>query len=129
MNGATYVARAYSGDVRQLATLIQDGIRHKGFSIIDVFSPCVTFNLINTHDFFKERIKKLEDDGHDTGDWKTAYEKAMMFGDTIYTGLFFESGRPSLEDVEPVLKTGGPLATRTLSLDEEDAQEIIDRMM
>jgi hypothetical protein len=52
-----------------------------------------------------------------------------MFGDTIYTGLFFESDRPSLEDVEPVLKTGGPLAYRTLGLDKEDAQKIIDRMM
>jgi len=129
MNGATYVARAFSADVKQLATLIQDGIRHKGFSIIDVFSPCVTFNLVNTHDFFKERIKKLEDDGHDTSDWKTACEKAMMFGDTIYTGLFFESDRPSLEEVEPILKTGGPLAYRTLGLDKEDAQKIIDRMM
>lgn len=129
MNGATFVARAYSGDVRQLTTLIQEGIKHKGFSIIDVFSPCVTFNLDNTHDFFKERIKRLEDEGHDTNDWKTACEKAMMFGDTIYTGLFFESDRPSLEDVEPVLSKGGPLATRELGLDDEQAQKIIDRMM
>ncbi|MDA1129413.1 MAG: 2-oxoacid:ferredoxin oxidoreductase subunit beta [Chloroflexi bacterium] len=129
MNGATFVARAFSGDVRQLSSLIQQAIKHKGFSIIDVFSPCVTFNLDNTHDFFKERIKKLDDDGHDTSDWKTACEKAMMFGDTIYTGLFFESDRPSLEDVEPVLKTGGPLSTRELGLDKDQAQKIIDRMM
>jgi 2-oxoglutarate ferredoxin oxidoreductase subunit beta len=129
MNGATFVARAYSGDVRQLSSLIQQGIQHKGFSIIDVFSPCVTFNLTNTHDFFKERIKKIEDDGHDTSDWKTACEKAMMFGDTIYTGLFFESDRPALEDVEPVLSKGGPLSMRELSLDKDQAQKIIDRMM
>jgi len=53
----------------------------------------------------------------------------MMFGDTIYTGLFFESGRPSLEDVEPVLKSGGPLATRELRLEKEQTQKIIERMM
>ncbi len=129
MNGATFVARAYSGDVRHMSDIFQQGIRHKGFSIIDVFSPCVTFNLINTHDFFKERVKKLEDDGHDTSDWKTACEKAMMFGDTIYTGVFFEGDRPSLEDVEPVLKEGGPLAYRPLGLEKDDAQKIIDRMM
>jgi 2-oxoglutarate ferredoxin oxidoreductase subunit beta len=129
MNGATFVARAYSGDVRHMSSLIQQGIMHKGFSLIDIFSPCVTFNLDNTHDFFKERVKKLEDDGHDTADWKTACEKAMMFGDTIYTGLFFESGRPSLEDVEPVLKSGGPLATRELGLEKEQTQKIIERMM
>ena len=129
MNGATFVARAYSGDVVHLTNLIQQGIKHKGFSIIDVFSPCVTFNLDNTHDFFKERIKKLEDDNHDTSDWKTACEKAMLFGDTIYTGVFFESDRLSLEDVEPVLKTGGALSLRELGLDKEQAQKIIDRIM
>ncbi len=129
MNGATFVARAYSGDVRHLSEVIQQGINHKGFSIIDVFSPCVTFNLNNTHDFFKERIKKLEDEEHNTSDWKLACEKAMLFGDTIYTGVFFEGDRPSLEDVEPVLKEGGPLSMRELGLGKEEAQKIIDRMM
>ena len=129
MNGATFVARAYSGDVRHLTDLIQQGINHKGFSIIDVFSPCVTFNLVNNHDFFKERVRKLEDDGHDTADWKTACEKAMLFGDTIYTGVFFEKERATLEQAEPVLRKGGPLATRELGLDNEQAQKIIARMM
>ena len=129
MNGATYVARAYSGDVRHLSELIQKGIQHKGFSIIDCFSPCVTFNLTNTHDFFKERVKKLEDEEHDTSNWERACEKAMVFGDTIYTGVFFESDRAALEDVEPVLKEGGPLSRRELGLGKDEAQKIIDRMM
>ena len=128
MNGATFVARAFSGDVRHLSDLIQQGIKHKGFSIIDVFSPCVTFNLDNTNNFFKDRVKKLEDDGHDTSDWKTACEKAMLFGDEIYIGVFFESHRPSLEEVEPVLRNG-PLATQELRLDKDAAQKIIERMM
>ena len=129
MNGATFVARAYSGDVRHMTDLIQQGIKNKGFSLIDIFSPCVTFNLDNTHDFFKERVKKLEDEGHDTSDWKTACEKAILFGDTIYTGLFFQGERLSLEEAEPVLSKGGPLATRELGLDKEQTQKIIDRMM
>jgi len=94
-----------------------------------VFRPCVTFNLTNTHDFFKERVKKLEDENHDASDWKTACVKAMLAGDAIYTGLFFQGDRPSLEDVEPILSKGGPLATRPLGLDKDDAQKIIDRMM
>ena len=129
MNGATFVARAYSGDVRHMTDLIQQGIKNKGFSLIDIFSPCVTFNLDNTHDFFKERVKKLEDEEHDTSDWKTACEKAIMFGDTIYTGVFFHGERPSLEEAEPVLSKGGPLATRELGLDKEQTQKIIERMM
>jgi 2-oxoglutarate ferredoxin oxidoreductase subunit beta len=42
--GATYVARSFSGDKAQLVPLIQAGMRHKGFALIDVLSPCVTFN-------------------------------------------------------------------------------------
>jgi 2-oxoglutarate/2-oxoacid ferredoxin oxidoreductase subunit beta len=42
--GATFVARSFSGDKRQLIPLIQAGLKHKGFAIVDVLSPCVTFN-------------------------------------------------------------------------------------
>jgi pyruvate/2-oxoacid:ferredoxin oxidoreductase beta subunit len=85
--------------------LIKGGIQHKGFALIDVFSPCVTFNLDNDHPFFKQRVKKLEDDGHDTSDWKAACEKAMVWGDTIYTGLFFQNKEREslLENREAVL--------------------------
>ena len=130
MNGATYVARAYSGDIRHMTELIKNGIRHQGFSLIDIFSPCVTFNLDNDHSFFKERVKKLEDEEHDSSDWKAACEKAMMWGDTIYTGLFWQvPDEPSLGRREPVLEEGTPLARRPLGLGQEQAQKIINRMM
>ena len=130
MNGATFVARAYSGDVRHLTDLMQQAIKHKGFALVDVFSPCVTFNLDNTHNFFKDRVVKLEDEEHDTGDWKLACEKAMAWGDTIYTGVFFQTpDTPSLGRREPVLDEGGPLAFRPLGLSEEQGQNIIRRMM
>ena len=130
MNGATFVARGYSGDVRQLSDLMQQAITHKGFALIDVFSPCVTFNLDNTHQFFKDRIVKLEDEEHNTSDWKQACERAMAWGDTIYTGIFFQSPDiPSLGRREPVLDNGGPLAFRPLGLSEEQGQNIIRRMM
>ena len=79
MNGATYVARGYSADPKHLTELIKAGIQHKGFALIDVFSPCVTFNHDNDFAFFKPRIKKLEDEGHDPSDWKAACEKAMAW--------------------------------------------------
>jgi 2-oxoglutarate ferredoxin oxidoreductase subunit beta len=130
MNGATYVARGYSGDVRQLTDLIRQGIEHKGFSHIDVFSPCVTFNHDNTHQFFKDRVLKLEDEEHDPSDWKAACEKAMLWGDTIYTGVFFRNDTvANLGRREPVLDQGGPLAFRPLGLSEEQAKQIIDGMM
>ncbi len=129
MNGATFVSRGYSGDIRHLTMLMKQAIQHKGFALVDVFSPCVTFNDDNSHAFFKERVKKLEDEGHDPSDWKAACEKAMMWGDTIYTGLFFQKEAPTLGEREPVLDESGPLAHRPLGLSQEQAERIIKRMM
>jgi len=129
MNGATYVARGYSGDIRGLTKLISGAIEHKGFALVDVFSPCVTFNLDNTQDFFKQRIKKLEDVEHNPDDWKTACEYAMEWGDTIYTGLFFEKTLPSLTEVEPILREGGPIAKRPLALTDEQADRLRARLL
>src|SRR5205814_7765981 len=42
--GGTFVARSFSGDKEQLVPLIKAGVRHRGFALIDVLSPCVTFN-------------------------------------------------------------------------------------
>jgi 2-oxoglutarate ferredoxin oxidoreductase subunit beta len=127
MNGATYVARGYSGDIRGLTKLITMGIQHKGFSLIDVFSPCVTFNLDQDHSFFKDRIKKLEDVEHDPSDWKMACERAMEWGDTIYTGLFWETAKDALDELEPVLQDG-PMSKRALSLTSEQADKIRNRI-
>ena len=128
MNGATYVARGYSGDIRGLTELIKGAINHKGFALVDVFSPCVTFNLDNTHAFFKQRIKKLEDVSHDTSDWKAACEYAMEWGDTIYTGLFFQRQAETLDGLEPVLADGEPISKRPLPLTDEQADRIRSRM-
>ena len=129
MNGATYVARGYSGDIKHMTQLFKRGIQHRGFSLIDVFSPCVTFNLDNTHPFFKERVKRLEDEAHDPTDWKAACEKAMVWGETIYTGLFFElDDKESLDSLEPVLRDG-PLAQRPLGLSDEQSDRLVQRMM
>ena len=130
MNGATYVARGYSGDVRHLTELIKGGVEHQGFALIDIFSPCVTFNLDNTHNFFKERIKKLEDEVHDATSWAAACEKAMVWGDEIYIGKFYhlENEKESLTALEPVLRDG-PVAKRTGGLTEEQADRIVQRMM
>ena len=129
MNGATYVARGYSSDIKHLTEIIKNAILHRGFALIDVFSPCVTFNHDNNVAFFKPRIKKLEDEGHDTSDWKTACEKAMLWGDEIYIGLFIENDRPSLDSLEPVIAEGPPLAHRELGITSEQGEKLIGRMM
>jgi 2-oxoglutarate ferredoxin oxidoreductase subunit beta len=129
MNGATFVARGFSGDAKHLQELMKKAIQHKGFSLIDIFSPCVTFNHDNTYDFFRPRVKKLEDEGHDPSDWKAACEKGLLWGDEIYIGLFLEVDRPSLDQLEPVLDSGVPIAHRDPALTKEQSQKILKRMM
>jgi 2-oxoglutarate/2-oxoacid ferredoxin oxidoreductase subunit beta len=114
-SGATYVARGFSGDVKQLADLVAGGIQHKGFAFVDVFSPCVTYNKINTFDFFRQRVYKLESAGHDPSDLGQAFVRSLEWGDKIPIGLFYRTERPTYEDLEEVL-TAGPLAHQKAGL-------------
>ncbi|MBI2194544.1 MAG: 2-oxoacid ferredoxin oxidoreductase [Planctomycetes bacterium] len=128
--GATFVARGFSGDPKHLSDLMAKGLQHKGFALIDVFSPCVTFNDDNTYSWFRPRVKKLEEMGHDPSDWKAAIEQSMKWGDTIPIGLFFQTTqRASLDQLEPVLGKGGPLARRPIGLSKEQADAILKRMI
>ncbi|MBM4416825.1 MAG: 2-oxoacid:ferredoxin oxidoreductase subunit beta [Chloroflexi bacterium] len=128
--GATYVARGYTGQIRHLVELIKGGITHKGFALIDCFSPCVTFNRDNTHDFFKQRTYKLEDRGHDPSDFQAAMEQAYIWGDEIPIGLFWKrDDLPSLDQLEPVLASGGALARRSLGISPELAQGLVRELM
>lgn len=126
--GATYVARGFSANWRELADLMYNGMQHKGFALIDVFSPCVTFNLDNTYDFFKERVLELPAD-HDATDKRAALEQAVKWGDEIPIGLFYQdTSRLSLEEMEPVLENG-PMAHQPLGISPEQGEAIISRMM
>src|SRR5271157_1679063 len=100
--GATFVARGFSGDQKHLTDLIKQGLEHKGFSFIDVFSPCVTYNHDNTYPWFKQRVKKLEDDAsYDSSNWMMACERSQIWGEEIFIGKFFHStDRPSLDQAE-----------------------------
>ncbi|MDE1821734.1 MAG: 2-oxoacid ferredoxin oxidoreductase [Euryarchaeota archaeon] len=117
--GATYVARGFSGDPKQLSDLIAGGIKHRGFALIDVFSPCVTYNPLNTFDFFRQRLYKLDSAGHDPSDLVKAHAKALEWGDRIPTGLFYRVERPTYEELEPALKPG-PLVHQKAGLQGKD---------
>ena len=114
-SGATYVARGFSGDVKHLADLVAHAIQHRGFAFVDVFSPCVTYNKVNTFDFFRQRVYKLESAGHDPADIVAAWQRALEWGDKIPVGLFYTAERPTYEDLEEVL-SAGPLALQPAGL-------------
>ncbi len=128
--GATFVARGFSGEQHHLTELIKLGLQHKGFAFIDVFSPCVTYNHDNTYPWFRPRVKKLEDNpGYDTGDWQTAMEKSLLWGEEIPIGLFFERNDiPTAHDADPVLKSG-PLVHQNSRIPADIAKSFIDELM
>ena len=128
--GATYVARGFSGQQKQLVGLIKGAIQHKGFAFVDVFSPCVTYNKENSHEFFKQRTQKLEDLGHDPTDRHAAIDQGFLWGDIIPIGLFYQSDEtPSLDELEPVLLEGGPLARRALAVSPENERALVAELM
>jgi 2-oxoglutarate ferredoxin oxidoreductase subunit beta len=130
VGGATYVARGFTGQVRHLTELIKGGIQHRGFSLIDTFSPCVTFNHDNTHEFFRQRTQKLEDQAHDPTDFSSAMERGYEWGDRIPIGLFWKrDDLPSLDQLEPVLDDDVPLARRALGVDAEMGRALVRELM
>ena len=128
--GATFVARGISSEQKHLTELIKRGIEHKGFSFLDVFSPCVTYNHDNTYQWFKPRVKKLEDDANfDSTNWSAAMEKALLWGDEIPIGKFFErTDVPSLHASEPVLNNG-PLVHQDPRVPPDVARAFIEELM
>ncbi|HTT25729.1 MAG TPA: thiamine pyrophosphate-dependent enzyme [Thermoplasmata archaeon] len=114
-SGATYVARGFSGDVKQMADLIAGGIQHKGFAFVDALSPCVTYNKINTFDWFRQRVYKLESAGHDPTNLVAAWERSLEWGEKVPTGLFYKVDKPTYEDLEEVL-AAGPLVHQPAGL-------------
>ncbi|HTV83598.1 MAG TPA: 2-oxoacid:ferredoxin oxidoreductase subunit beta [Acidobacteriaceae bacterium] len=128
--GATFIARGFSGDQKHLTDLIVQAIRHKGFSFLDVFSPCVTYNKDNTFQWFRPRLKKLEDDAaYDSTDWLAAMEKSTLWGEEIPIGKFYErTDLPSLDQAEPVLQDG-PMVGRAAHIDPALARSFVEELM
>src|SRR5579859_2615929 len=131
IGGATYVARGFSGKQKHLVEILKGAIQHKGFSLVDVFSPCVTYNKDNTYQWFNPRVKILEEQNYDPTDFHKAIDKAYQWDNEIPIGLIWKrTDLPSLEELEPVLDDGnGPLAFRKLGISDEQAQALIKELL
>lgn len=109
--GAGFVARAFSGDMDQLVSIMKEAISYKGYAMVDIFQPCVTFNHINTFSFYKNRVYSL-DENYDPSNKLAALEKAMEFGDKIPTGILYREDKESFSERNVVLNKGTALIDR-----------------
>ncbi|UOB21446.1 2-oxoacid:ferredoxin oxidoreductase subunit beta [Macrococcus armenti] len=89
-SGATFVAQSFSSDIKDLTAIIEAAVNHKGFSFVNVFSPCVTYNKVNTYDWFKENLTKLSDiDGYDNKNKQIAMNTVHEH-DGLVTGIVYQ---------------------------------------
>jgi 2-oxoglutarate/2-oxoacid ferredoxin oxidoreductase subunit beta len=92
----SFVARAYAGEGDHLTDMMKQAITHKGFALLDIFQPCVTYNKVNTYQWFKQRVYSL-DASYDPSDRVAAFAKALEFGDRIPLGVIYRSERRTLD--------------------------------
>ncbi len=102
---ASFIARGFAGDTDHLSDIIKAGINHRGFSLIDILQPCVSFNPKNTYQWYRERVYRLDDKpDYNPEDRQAALARAEEWGDTIPIGIIFKKERPVYEEQLPALK-------------------------
>lgn len=110
----SFVARGFAGEIDHLADLIKAGIQHKGFALIDILQPCVSFNRVNTFKWYSDRVYEIDSDStYDTKDRLKAFQKAQEWGDKIPIGIIYRIQRPTLEEQIPAIADQPLVAQQT----------------
>ncbi len=110
--GAGFVARSFSGDIPHLKEMMKAAINYRGYALVDIMQPCITFNKLNTFAWYKERAYHIGDD-HDPTDLAAAIRRAEEYGDKIPIGILYRrDGEASFHEKRSVLKTGESLGSR-----------------
>ncbi|SET21388.1 2-oxoacid:ferredoxin oxidoreductase subunit beta [Anaerobranca gottschalkii] len=112
--GATFVARTFSGDEEHMVEMMKAAILHKGYALVDILQPCVTFNKVNTFKWYKDRVVRI-DETHDKTDYFEAYKLAHRWGDDgIPIGIFYKKEEKTYHEKIQHLDTGLPLVDREI---------------
>ena len=98
----SFAARSFAGDTEHLKAMMKAAIDHKGFALLDILQPCVSFNKVNTYEWYRQRVYRLGGE-HDPSDRKAAFAMALEWGDRIPLGVIYRHERPTFEDRFPVL--------------------------
>jgi len=102
--GATFIAQAFAGDTPHLVETIRQGIEHRGFSLINVLQPCVTFNKVNTYQYYRELVYKLPSN-YQKNDFDQAMKKTVELNEEKYPlGVIYQVDRPTFTDQLPQIK-------------------------
>lgn len=113
---ASFVARGWVGDVDHLKDLMKAAIQHKGFALVDILQVCFTFNRVQTYQYYRDRVYKLDETEYDASDYYAAIQRADEWDDKIPIGLFYQEKRPvyrsSLPQIEEMPLIQHPVETK-----------------
>jgi len=115
----SFVARGFAGNTEHLKDLMKEAVLHKGFSLLDILQPCVTFNKINTYDWYKQRVYNIEPE-YNPENRIEAFKKALEWEDRIPLGVIYKNKRPVLEERIPAIKDN-PLVRQGFDLSGIDS--------
>ncbi len=124
--GGTFIARGFSGEAAHLASLIERGIRHDGFALIDILSPCVTHNKVNSYDWYRKHILHVENIPEFNPRDKAKAWDALRSPEKIAIGLIYEEDKPSFEELV-LPDRNKPIASLDLKVEAPRLQKIIER--
>lgn len=117
--GATWVGQGFSSNQAQLVRLIQEAVRHQGFSFLNVISPCVTYNKVNTYAWYKQNLASLDDEAKHNPSERADALRLAVETDEMVTGLLFEDrDAPPYDALVPGFSTT-PIVKQDLVLPEE----------
>jgi 2-oxoglutarate ferredoxin oxidoreductase subunit beta len=97
----TFVARGFSGKLDHLTGIIVEGIKHKGFSLIDIFQPCVSYNHDQTYQFYMNKTYDIKAEGYTPESMQKAFDKVWEWGPRIPIGLFYKEERQTYDEELP----------------------------
>ena len=101
---ASFVARAFVGDIEETKVILKKAINHEGYALIDLFCPCVSFNRINTFKWYKENTFYL-DDSHDPFDRANAFKLAIQSNKYSLGVLYINPNRRPYEENIGIYRT------------------------
>lgn len=123
VNGITFLAQGFSGDIKQLNEIIKAALEHKGFALVNVYSPCVTFNKVNTYDFYKENLVNIDSlEGYDRSNRQQALN-AVREHNGLVTGILFKEDKLSFTDLDKTFPDQ-PINRQDLNLDSAVLENI-----
>lgn len=124
---ASFIAQGFSGDIKHITSLIEKAIKHKGFSFVNIFSPCVTFNKVFTYDWFKQNLINLDNESfYDSKDRSMAFSKVEKTGGFV-TGIIYQDERQEFVESLPGKSGKENIVKQSFSLSREKIHSILKR--